>query len=175
MEKTLIPGTSNLYITPQGEVWQRVNVNHPERRQWVQRKLETDKDGYKRVRVNGRNRPVHRLVYETFVGPIPEGMVVRHMDGVPHHNFVDNLQIGTQAENIADKRAHGTHQAGDTHPCSTITSEQARQVKALLADARRSRTGRIAHGEHVRISEELGVSIHIVRDIHCKDRWACVV
>jgi len=174
MEKAQIAGTDNLYITPAGEVWQRVNERHPERRQWVQRKLETDKDGYKRVRVNGKNRPVHHLVYETFVGDIPAGLVVRHLDGVPHHNSVGNLCAGTQAENIADKHAHGTHQAGGTHPCSTITSLQAKQVKALLRRARRSRTGRIARGEHTRISEELGVSIHIVRDIHCKGRWACV-
>lgn len=172
MEKTQITGTSNLYITPQGEVWQRVNAGHPERRQWVQRKPETDKDGYKRVRVNGRNRPVHRLVYETFVGPIPEGMVVRHMDGVPHHNFVDNLQIGTQAENIADKRAHGTHQAREQHPRARITNEQAASIREKLKNAARSKTGRIAKGEHLRIAEETGASVHIVRDIHNKGAWA---
>jgi hypothetical protein len=36
---------------------------------------------YGRVKVNGDRvpRPVHRLVYELFVGPIPEGLVVDHL------------------------------------------------------------------------------------------------
>lgn len=52
---------------------------------------------------------VHRLVLETFVGPPPEGMECRHMDGNPENNTVENLRWGTRYENIHDQIRHRTH------------------------------------------------------------------
>ena len=49
---------------------------------------------------------VHRLVLEAFVGPMPEAMETRHLDGNPANNCLDNLRYGTRAENEADKRLH---------------------------------------------------------------------
>ena len=43
-------------------------------------------DGFKK-----RRRYVHRLVLEAFVGPCPEGMVCRHLDGDRTNNRVENL------------------------------------------------------------------------------------
>ncbi len=51
---------------------------------------------------------VHRMVAESFIGPIPDGMVVRHLDGEPTNNRVTNLAIGSHSENHLDKRRHGT-------------------------------------------------------------------
>lgn len=63
----------------------------------------TDNDG------NHRTRPVHRLVAEAFIGPILEGMVVRHLNDVPTDNRLENLAIGTQSENILDCVRNGNH------------------------------------------------------------------
>jgi len=52
---------------------------------------------------------VHRLVLEAFVGPCPEGMECRHLDGDPSNNRLENLRWGTPAENTEDKRKHGRH------------------------------------------------------------------
>ncbi len=35
--------------------------------------------GYGRVRVNGRNDGVHRVIYEANVAPIPEGLAIDHL------------------------------------------------------------------------------------------------
>lgn len=43
---------------------------------------------------------VHRLVVETFIGEIPEGMVVNHKDECKTNNNVDNLEICTNLYNI---------------------------------------------------------------------------
>jgi hypothetical protein len=42
---------------------------------------------------------VHRLVYEAFNGPIPEGMVVCHVNHDQYDNRPENLRCDTQAGN----------------------------------------------------------------------------
>ena len=49
---------------------------------------------------------VHRLVLETFVGPRPDGMEARHLNGDCQDNRVENLIWGTPLENGADKIRH---------------------------------------------------------------------
>jgi hypothetical protein len=67
--------------------------------------------------------PVHRAVMLAFVGPLPEGMEVRHLDGNTANNrwapgneeesraAGGNLIYGTHAENMADMVAHGRSQS----------------------------------------------------------------
>ena len=42
---------------------------------------------------------VHRLVWEAFNGPIPEGLEINHMDENPANNRLDNLNLLTHAQN----------------------------------------------------------------------------
>lgn len=46
-----------------------------------------------------RDYRVHRLVYLTFKGDIPEGMVIDHIDGNTNNNNIDNLRCVTQSDN----------------------------------------------------------------------------
>jgi hypothetical protein len=66
-------------------------------------KQEENSAGYMRVTLakDGRNkRPlIHRLVFETFGGKIPEGMTIHHRDENKHNNHIDNLMVATQREN----------------------------------------------------------------------------
>lgn len=58
---------------------------------------------------------VHRLVYSAFVGN-PEGMQIRHLDGNPANNTLENITVGTNSENQHDSVRHGTHHcARKTH------------------------------------------------------------
>ena len=52
---------------------------------------------------------VHRAVATAFIGPVPDGMEVRHLDGDPENNRVDNLTYGTRSENMWDRVHHGRH------------------------------------------------------------------
>ena len=70
-----------------------------------------DDRGYSRVSLqlaSGDEKKffVHALVLHAFVGPRPEGLVIRHLDGNPQNNNLSNLRYGTQAENEGDKRSH---------------------------------------------------------------------
>lgn len=50
---------------------------------------------------------VHRMIYETYVGPIPDGYVIDHLDCKPWHNEPSNFEPVTVAEN--NKRAIMNH------------------------------------------------------------------
>lgn len=72
------------------------------------RELKTRKASHERIKLRLGNGDtihtgVHRLVAETFIGPIPEGYIVDHINCNPFDNYVTNLQIITQSENT--KRA----------------------------------------------------------------------
>lgn len=43
---------------------------------------------------------LHRLVYKAFIGEIPDGMTIDHIDGNRDNNNYHNLRCITQAENV---------------------------------------------------------------------------
>lgn len=49
--------------------------------------------------LNGKHFLVHRLVWECFNGEIPENMDVHHVDGNPHNNALNNLELTSHKEN----------------------------------------------------------------------------
>ena len=77
--------------------------------------------GYKYVRIyrdsNSKHCTVHALVAEAFIGPRPEGMVVRHLDGNQDNNVPTNLCWGTVSENQLDMVRHGTHRNASKVRC----------------------------------------------------------
>lgn len=63
-------------------------------------------------------RYVHDLVAQAFLGDRPSpGHEVRHLDGDPLNNSVDNLAWGTRAENMRDAVRHGTHHQSSKTCC----------------------------------------------------------
>lgn len=61
-----------------------------------------DKDGYIRVRVGGKEYRAHRVIWEMFNGPIPEGMLVDHIDRDVYNNRIENLRLATRQQNNAN-------------------------------------------------------------------------
>jgi hypothetical protein len=72
-------------------------------------------DGYLHVGLckNGvsRTRKVHQLVAAAFLGPCPDGQIVRHGLGGKLDNSVSNLCYGTLSENGLDRVRDGTTNA----------------------------------------------------------------
>lgn len=65
-----------------------------------------DSDGYPVLYWKGKTQPVHRLRAE-LAGWDIEGKVVMHIDDNPLNVRLDNLRVGTQAENMADMAQKG--------------------------------------------------------------------
>ena len=90
-----IAGTKLYFIDPLG------NVYNPSGR-----KLSNSTcNGYVSIKLRftpalkRRGYMIHRLIYETFVGPIPKGYWINHKDGVRGNNNIDNLEAVTPSAN----------------------------------------------------------------------------
>jgi hypothetical protein len=81
-----------------------------------------------------KNRYVHRLVMESFVGPRPEGMQCRHLDGNPLNCNLENLAWGTPKENSNDKVAHGTVVMGGRIAWARCTEKDVDDMRRMRMD-----------------------------------------
>lgn len=89
---------SNYYISNCGEIWNSKTKKNLS--------LES-RNGYKRIKIGNSQCSIHRLVYEAFIGEIPEGYVIDHIDGNRANNNVSNLRLITQSENVKNAMKNG--------------------------------------------------------------------
>lgn len=61
-----------------------------------------NKEGYVRIRLLGVEYKAHRIIWSLFNGPIPEGMLIDHIDGDPGNNKIENLRLATRQQNNAN-------------------------------------------------------------------------
>jgi hypothetical protein len=99
-------------------------------------KLGGDKRGYGRIAIskNGKKRhlSVHRVSYETFNGPIPDGLVVRHKCDNPSCCNPEHLELGTTADNMQDMVQRGRSLIGEKNPDSKLTERDVLLIREML-------------------------------------------
>ena len=78
---------------------------------------------------------VHRLVWEAFRGPIPDGMCVLHGIGNDRANAsLEYLRLGTHKENMEDKVRDGSSTKGEANANSRLTSSEVVVIKQKLKE-----------------------------------------
>lgn len=89
--------------------------------------------GYGLMAVQGRTKTVHRLAYETWVGPIPEGHVVRHKCDNPPCINPEHLETGTHVDNMNDMvtRNRTNPRRGESVGTSRFTEDDIRNIRSL--------------------------------------------
>lgn len=78
---------------------------------------------------------MHRLSYELWVGPIPDGLVIRHKcDNRPCLN-PEHLETGTRADNTRDmyERGRQRHLVGEGVASSKLTEQDVLSIRAEYA------------------------------------------
>jgi plasmid maintenance system antidote protein VapI len=163
------------------EVSNLVRVKSLERRIWVTGKGGTwhwriipekilkpsaDNDGYLLVVLCkngvGKTCKVHRLVLEAFVGPCPDGMECRHLNGNPSDSRLENLRWGTPGENQADKVLHGTDNKGSKNSQAKLTKEQVLEIREKYVTS---------GATHRKLAEKYGVAVSVIGNIVCGKTW----
>lgn len=91
------------------------------------------KSGHRHVQLHDGSRMqflyIHHAVLLAFVGPWPDGMECRHLDGDPANNWWWNLAWGTRLENVEDKWRHGTMLECERHPSALLTAAQVEDAR----------------------------------------------
>ena len=114
-------------------------------------KQNCDEWGYPLVHIDGKTTKVPRLVAEAFIGKRPDGMEIRHLDGNPQNNRIENLAYGTHSQNVLD----GYSYCGKIKKNQKLTCGQVFEI-----------VNRILCGEQSKkLSIEYGVSQALISDI----------
>lgn len=71
----------------------------------------------------------HVIVCETFHGPRPDGMVVRHLNGKHWDDRPENLIWGTQAENCQDTVRHGNSTQGRRNAQAKLGPDDVMEIR----------------------------------------------
>ena len=99
--------------------------------------------GYGRRAVNGKDELAHRVAYcEDRNVPLEsiKGLVVRHKCDTPACINPNHLEIGTQAQNVADAVDRNRHAKGDRHPNAKISWLIAARIRNEYAPRTRDRS-----------------------------------
>ncbi len=104
---------------------------------------------------------VHGLVTLAFIGEVPEGKQVNHLDGNPLNNRLVNLEYVTPKENIHHAYEHGLKPIGSEHHKAIFTEADIPVIRA-----------RHAQGESMAsIARSLNVSKSAVDHIVNRRNW----
>ena len=106
---------------------------------------------------------VHRLVLETFIGPCPDGMECRHLDGDAANNNISNLAWGTRKENDADKVAHGTTARGEQQGASKLREWDVKWIRWFTDNG---------YASNRYLADVFGVCQAQISRIHTRQEWA---
>src|SRR5436190_23826490 len=83
---------------------------------------------YGGIKIFQKTHLVHRVSYEHYIGPIPEGMQVLHKCDNPKCINPEHLFIGTNLDNVADKLKKGRQAVGGKCATSKLTSNDVIEI-----------------------------------------------
>lgn len=121
-----------------------------------------DRTGYFRAHDgNERTKLLHRVIYETYVGPIPKGCHVHHKDHDRSNNTVENLVVMTCHEHRM------IHSAELTHDERMILRK--RMLTCAIPAAAKWHKSKESHEFHVRHFQEVKGALFKKVEKKCKN------
>jgi HNH endonuclease/NUMOD4 motif len=141
----IVPNTNNLYEASNFGMIRRCLGTIKNRPDGGVRKVggkilsqKTKKNKYKEVSLYlepqvGKMMYVHRLVYMAFVGDIPNGMSINHIDGNKANNNISNLELVTPSQNMKHAFDMGLSKNpvfhGSNHGMAKLTEEKVLEIR----------------------------------------------
>jgi hypothetical protein len=88
-----------------------------------------DRDGYGRMRLEGKERFTHRIAYEAWVAALEPNKVIMHTCDKPACCNPEHLKQGTQGENNRDCAAKGRKAKGSANGNAKLTEYQVSLIR----------------------------------------------
>jgi hypothetical protein len=117
--------------------------------------------GYGLVKWEGEGRFSHRVAYEHFVGPIPEGMEVCHSCDNPPCCNPKHLFPGTSQDNHDDASRKGRTTQGEKSTKAKFTDKRVRIIRSMSFE--------ILDYKHV--ADLLGCNLSAVAKVYTRQTW----
>ncbi len=111
-----------------------------------------------------KNRTVHSLVAQAWIGPRPKGHVINHKDSNRRNNNWKNLEYVTQFRNMQHAAECGALPKGSRHYSTDLTEKKIGRVCRLIVKGMGNKD----------IGDLVGVSPGKVRDIRMGKSWRSV-
>lgn len=107
--------------------WSKVDVRAPgDCWEWMCGKR---RGGYGGFSLNRKTVRAHRVAYELAHGPIEKGLLVRHKCDNPACCNPNHLEVGTNADNMADMVARGRSLKGPENPKSKLSEADVLKIR----------------------------------------------
>lgn len=110
---------------------------------------------------------VHRMVWEAFCGPIPDGLEINHKNGIKTDNSLANLEVVTRSENhihryrVLNHPAPNNPSPGSRNGCSKLSERDIPEIVRLYQSGLRQKD----------IGKEYGVSQRMISLILRGEKW----
>ena len=125
-----------------------------------------DKDGYVRIRYEGKHDRLYRVLYQQKFGEIPKGLVLRHLCNNSWCCNIDHFKVGTQKENYDDMVKAGRSNLGK--PNIKIRGEQNASHKLDEKEVKEIYLSDLSYKE---LAKKYGVSDTNISYIKHKIQW----
>jgi len=109
-----------------------------------------------------RQRKIHHLVLEAFVGNRPANMEGCHKDGNSINNKVSNLKWATREENARDKIRHGATGRGEKSSTAILTEDKVRRIRVMAGNKKTTLKS---------LANMFGVGETTIHDIITRKSW----
>jgi hypothetical protein len=98
-----------------------------------------DPYGYGRF-YDGKHVGAHRVAWELFKGPIPQGLCVLHHCDNPSCVNPDHLFLGTRVDNARDRDRKNRTSRGERNGKAKLTKKQVLEIRARIASGETRRS-----------------------------------
>ena len=118
-------------VTLKQRLWENISIDR-DTGCWIWTGHKDEK-GYGHIGIGKKSVRVHRVVYERYIGPIPEGLILRHKCDIRNCVRPDHLILGTQKQNVQDMIDRGRHVPGrgEKHWNSILNNDSVTAIKVL--------------------------------------------
>lgn len=120
-------------------------------------------NGYGCVGYNSKLLDAHRLSYEVYIGPIPDGMLVCHKCDNRLCVNPDHLFLGSYRDNYQDSKRKDRNTRGERHANSKLSDDDVIAIREAYRVRR--------YGDMPLLAERFGVSISTIHRIGQGTAW----